>query len=162
LSLDDVAVALAADDRMALRAALVTAQIAGAATRVLEMSLAHAQQRSQFGKPIGSFQAVQHQLSVMAEQACTACMAAQLRFASARHLPVPSLVAMAKHVAGEAAAVVAAGSHAVHGAIGITAEFDLQLYTRRLRAWRSEAGSPSYWAHRVGQDWWRSNGSNAV
>ena len=61
-----------------------------------------------------------------------------------------------------AAALVAAGGHAVHGAIGITAEFDLQLYTRRLKAWRGEAGSPSYWAQRVGQDWWSSNGSDTV
>ena len=54
-------------------------------------------------------------------------------------------------MAGEAAATIASGSHAVHGAIGITAEFDLQLYTRRLLAWRVQAGSPSYWAKQVAQ-----------
>ena len=162
LSLDAIGDALQAEDRSALHAALTTAQIAGAAERVLEMSIAHAQQRTQFGKAIGSFQAVQHQLSVMAEQACAARMAAQLSFASATHLPDRTLAAMGKNVAGEAAAVIAAGSHAVHGAIGITAEFDLQLYTRRLLAWRVQAGSPSHWAMQVARQWWRGTHRRAI
>ena len=153
VALDALGAALPAEDRGALHAALTTAQIAGAAARVLEMSIAHAQQRSQFGKPIGSFQAVQHQLSVMAEYACAARMAAQLSFASAGHLPDRTLAAMGKSVAGEAAAILSSGSHAVHGAIGITAEFDLQLYTRRLLAWRVQGGSPSHWAMQVARRW---------
>jgi len=162
VTLDAIGDALPAEERRALHAALTTAQIAGAAARVLEMSIAHAQQRSQFGKPIGSFQAVQHQLSVMAEQACAARMAAQLSFASAGHLPDHTLAAMGKCVAGEAAAVIAAGSHAVHGAIGITAEFDLQLYTRRLLAWRVQAGSPSHWAMQVARQWWGGTHDRAI
>lgn len=162
LTLEALVPAMPHDERLALQAALLSGQISGAAARVLEMSIAHAQQRSQFGKPIGSFQAVQHQLSVMVEQACAARMAAQIAFASSTHLPDRTLAAMAKSVAGEAAVVLVAGSHAVHGAIGITAEFNLQLYTRRLLAWRAQAGSPSYWAKQVGQDWWDSGGTNAV
>jgi len=150
------------EERLALQAALNTALIAGAANRVLELSLTYVQQRSQFGKPIGSFQAVQHQLSTMAEQVCAARMAAQLCFASPSHLPVRSLVAMAKGVAGEAAAALVSGSHAVHGAIGITAEFDLQLYTRRLLAWRAQGGSPAYWSRQVGADWWRGENDCAI
>ncbi|HEY4067785.1 MAG TPA: acyl-CoA dehydrogenase family protein [Burkholderiaceae bacterium] len=142
------------DARLALHAALCAAQIAGAVERVLEMSLEHAKQRVQFGKPVGSFQAVQHQLSAMAEQACAARIAAQLCFASDTHLPDRRLAAIAMVAAGEAAEVVAAGGHAVHGAIGISAEFDLQLYTRRLREWRVEAGSPAYWSRQVGRAWW--------
>jgi acyl-CoA dehydrogenase len=160
--LDAIGDALPAEDRSAVHAALTTAQIAGAAARVLEMSIAHAQQRSQFGKPIGSFQAVQHQLSVMAEHACAARMAAQLSFASAGHLPDRTLAAMGKSVAGEAAAILAAGSHAVHGAIGITAEFDLQLYTRRLLAWRVQGGSPSHWATQVARQWWGGTHNRAI
>jgi acyl-CoA dehydrogenase len=162
LTLDALASLISADERLSLQAALNTALIAGAASRVLEMCLAYVQQRSQFGKPIGSFQAVQHQLSVMAEQVAAARMAAQLCFASSTHLPERALVAMAATVAGEAAATVVSGSHAVHGAIGITAEFDLQLYTRRLLAWRTQAGSPAYWSLQVGQDWWRSGIDHAI
>lgn len=137
--------------RLALHAALCAAQIAGAGERVLDMSLEYAKQRVQFGKPVGSFQAVQHQLAVMAEHACAARMAAQLCFASDTHLPDRRLAAMAMVVAGEAAEALAAGGHAVHGAIGISEEFDLQLYTRRLRAWRTAAGSPLYWSRQVGR-----------
>jgi acyl-CoA dehydrogenase len=162
ITLDAIGDALPAEDRSALHAALTTALIAGAAARVLEMSIAHAQQRTQFGKAIGSFQAVQHQLSVMAEQACAARMAAQLSFASGTHLPDRTLAAMGKTVAGEAAAVIAASSHAVHGAIGITAEFDLQLYTRRLLAWRVQAGSPTHWAMKVAREWWSGPQSGAI
>ena len=45
----------------------------------------------------------------------------------------------------EAAVEVAALSHSIHGAIGFTAEFDLQLYTRRLHLWRQVGGSESHW-----------------
>jgi len=150
------------DARATWQAALTSALIAGAAARVLELSIAHAQQRVQFGRPIGSFQAVQHQLAVMAEQVAAARMAAQLAFAAPTTQPDPVLAAMAKSVAGEAASVVAAGGHAVHGAIGITAECDLQLYTRRLIAWRTEGGSPSFAAARVADAWWTSGEAKAI
>jgi acyl-CoA dehydrogenase len=143
-------------------AALTSALIAGAAERVLELASTYAQQRVQFGRPIGSFQAVQHQLAVMAEQTCAARMAAQLAFASPQPRPDRTLAAMAKCVAGEAAAIVAAGGHAVHGAIGITAAYDLQLSTRRLLAWRTEGGSPAYWSREVGLAWWRSGEARAL
>lgn len=162
LTLDVVAGLVAGEDRLALQAALLTAQIAGAATRVVELTLIHAQQRSQFGKPIGAFQAIQNQLAVMAEHVCVARMAARLCFASSTHLPDRMLAAMAKGMAGEAAAAVAAAGHAVHGAIGITAEFDLQLYTRRLVAWRMQAGSSAYWNRQVGQGWWDSEHGCAI
>jgi len=153
---------LDADARLTWQAALSSALIAGAAARVLALSVAHAQQRVQFGRPIGSFQAVQHQLAVMAEQVAAARMAAQLAFAGASSEPDAVLAAMAKSVAGEAAAVVAAGGHAVHGAIGITAECDLQLYTRRLLAWRVQGGSPSHAARRVGDAWWSGDCDRAI
>ncbi|MBE0546573.1 MAG: acyl-CoA dehydrogenase family protein [Rubrivivax sp.] len=162
MALNAVATLLAAEDCRAMLAAINAALIAGAAARVLALSLMHAQQRVQFGKPIGSFQAVQHQLAVMAEQACAARMASQLAFASSTHLPDRSLAAMAMNVAGDAAATLVSGSHAVHGAIGVTAEFDLQLYTRRLLVWRTRGGSPSYWAQQVAAQWHASGGPRAV
>ena len=153
---------LPAAARATWTAALTSALIAGAAERVLELASTYVQQRIQFGKPIGSFQAVQHRLAVMAEQTCAARMAAQLAFAAPAARPDRALAAMAKCVAGEAAAIVAAGGHAVHGAIGITAAYDLQLSTRRLLAWRTEGGSPTYWARAVGTTWWQSGETRAL
>lgn len=51
----------------------------------------------------------------------------------------------------EAALAVAELAHAIHGAIGFTEEYDLQLFTRRLHAWRQTAGSESYWHDVAGQ-----------
>ncbi len=61
-----------------LGAVLTAAQMVGALERVLDMTVTFAQQRQQFGRAIGSFQAIQHQLAVMAEQVAAARMEAQI------------------------------------------------------------------------------------
>jgi alkylation response protein AidB-like acyl-CoA dehydrogenase len=60
-------------------------------------------------------------------------------------------VACAKARTSEAAVAAAAIAHAVHGAIGVTEEHDLQLYTRRLWAWRLDFGTEAYWAGVIGR-----------
>jgi acyl-CoA dehydrogenase len=134
------------------QACVLAAQIAGALSRVFELTLRYANERVQFGKPIGKFQAVQHQISVMAEHTAMARMAALLACDSTSHLPNERRAAIAKAVTSEAAASIAALGHALHGAIGMTEEYDLQLYTRRLHEWRLCAGSESYWQQRIGAD----------
>ena len=129
----------------ATAAALVAAQMAGAMQRVTAMTIDHANNRNQFGKPIGRQQAIQQQISVMAAQSFAARMAASIALGGAGWQVHPNAAAVAKARAGEAAVLVAAIGHAVHGAIGVTEEFDLQLYTRRLNEWRMEYGSESYW-----------------
>ncbi|MCD2511835.1 acyl-CoA dehydrogenase family protein [Comamonas endophytica] len=147
-------VAMAAGvDMRTLQAALVAAQMAGALGSVFRRTLQYANERQQFGRPIGKFQAIQHQLAVMSEQVFAARMAAQLGGTppggSGEGLQLDRLrVATAKARCSEAALAVAETAHAIHGAIGFTEEYDLQLYTRRLHAWRQTAGSESYW-HRV-------------
>ncbi len=118
---------------------------------VFSRTLQYANDRQQFGKPIGKFQAIQHQLSVMSEHAFAARMAAQLGLRTEGAVPDRLRVAMAKARTSEAALEVAGLSHSIHGAIGFTREFDLQLYTRRLHAWRQAAGSESYWHDVMGQ-----------
>ncbi len=132
-------------DALALQACLYAAQMAGAMQQVLDMTLHYANQRVQFGRPIGKFQAIQHQLAVMAEQTLAARMAAQIGCASSGLLPDRLRAAIAKARTSEAAVEVAALSHSIHGAIGFTHEFDLQIYTRRLHHWRLGAGSESHW-----------------
>ena len=131
-------------------AALRAVLIAGAADHVLEMTVAYANERQQFGKPIGRQQAVQQQLAVLAEHSVSARIAGRLGcradLASAR-----ADVAAAKYCAGIAAVQICAIAHAVHGAIGISAEYDLQLLTRRLQAWARADGSAAYWAGVLGR-----------
>ena len=81
----------------------------------------------------------------MAEQVAAAQMAAAMGCSGAGPLPRPLRAALAKARASEAAALAAGIAHAVHGAIGVTAEFDLQLHTRRLHEWRADFGAESHW-----------------
>jgi acyl-CoA dehydrogenase len=130
-------------------AATASAQMAGAMMRMLEMTLNHANDRQQFGRPLGKFQAIQHELAVMAEQVIAAQVASRTAF-SGPAFDV-ARVAAAKCRTNEAAHQVCAIAHAVHGAIGATAEFDLQLYSRRIKQWQLAYGSESYWARRLGR-----------
>lgn len=132
-------------DVRTLQAAVVAAQMAGALSDVFHRTLKYANERQQFGRAIGKFQAIQHQLAVMSEHVFAARMAAQLGCSGAGVLPDRLRVATAKARCSEAALVVSELAHAIHGAIGFTQEYDLQLFTRRLHAWRQTAGSETYW-----------------
>ncbi len=121
------------------------AQMVGAMERVLDMTLTFANDRTQFGRSIGKFQAIQHQLAVMAENIAAARMAAEIGCESNKSWPSPLRAALSKARVSEAAALVAPMAHAIHGAIGVTAEFDLQLFTRRLHEWRTDYGSERHW-----------------
>jgi len=141
---------VAIDDVAVIAATAYAGLTAGAMQRVLEMTVGYAEDRKQFGKSIGKFQAIQQQLSVMAELAAAARIGAQMAFQSAHPRPDPLLAAVGKRAASAGTPVVAATAHAVHGAIGITAEYDLHRYTRLLHQWRYAAGSESYWDTRIG------------
>lgn len=123
--------------------------IAGAAARLTGMATAYANERIQFGKPIGRQQALQQTLAVMAEDMVAARIASQLGCAGGLP-PSPAAVATAKSVASAAAARIAATAHAVFGAIGISEEHDLQLFTRRLHEWRLADGAETFWNRRLG------------
>lgn len=134
-------------------AALTAMMMTGALERILDLSITYANDRTQFGRPIGKFQAIQQQISVLAEWTFAARMAAKLACPRDGFMPTRNGTAIAKSYASEVAAPAAATAHAVHGAIGITAEHDLHLYTRRLHAWRRAFGSESAWHERLGQAW---------
>jgi alkylation response protein AidB-like acyl-CoA dehydrogenase len=140
-----------ATDLQAAGALITAALMAGALQRLLAMTVQYANDRAQFGKPIGKFQAVQQQLAVLAEQAFAARMAAELACAEAGLMPQRLRAAVAKARAAEAAEKAVAIAHAVHGAIGVTTEFDLQLVTRRLQEGRGDFGSASYWHGELGR-----------
>ncbi|MVW78810.1 acyl-CoA dehydrogenase family protein [Bordetella sp. 02P26C-1] len=128
-----------------LQAAVTAAQMAGALLQVFQRTLQYANDRQQFGRSIGKFQAIQHQLAVMSEHVFAARMAAQLGCSGDGVRPDRLRVATAKARCSEATLIVAELAHAIHGAIGFTEEYDLQLFTRRLHAWRQTAGSEAYW-----------------
>lgn len=133
----------------AVAAVIRAALIAGAAERLTEMSTLFANERVQFGKPIGRQQAVQHMLAVMGEDMIACRIAAQIGLSQGLQVPM-AVAAAAKATTSAAAPRIAATAHAVHGAIGISEEYDLQLLTRRLHEWRLADGSEGYWEKLLG------------
>ena len=142
----------AATDTVLLGGAMLrSAQMAGALGRLTGLSADYANERVQFGRPIGKFQAVQQQLALLATQAGAAVGAAEAAFLMATPAADFLTTASAKAVSGEAAGKGAGIAHAVFGAIGFTHEHSLHFLTRRLWAWRAEYGSDAFWAERLGQ-----------
>lgn len=131
-------------------AALHAAAIAGAMNWCIDKTLEYCNDRVQFGKAIGKFQSIQHQLAVMAEQVAAATAAAEMAFSGSDRLPQAIPAAIAKARSSMAVPLVTATAHALHGAIGVTEEFDLQLYSRRLHEWRLAEGAEGYWNRLVG------------
>jgi acyl-CoA dehydrogenase len=140
-------------DAALLGAALRCAQIAGALDAALALSLRHAAERQQFGRALAQFQAIQQQLALLAEDLAAARMAAAMACDADGLAPHRHAVEAAKLVAGEAAARGVAIAHAVHGAIGMTAEHALQRFTRRLQGWRLQFGGEARQASALGAAW---------
>ncbi|WP_088286022.1 acyl-CoA dehydrogenase family protein [Ideonella sp. A 288] len=135
-------------------ALLRSAQTAGALQRVLDLSTRHATERVQFGKPIGAFQAIAHQLAVLCEHTAACTVAAECAFAESADGASGFAawpIAAAKVCSADAAGAAAAIAHAVHGAMGFTHEHALHRCTRRLWSWRSEFGHATHWAQRLGR-----------
>lgn len=126
-------------------------QMAGALERSLEYCLQYANERVQFGRPIGKFQAIQHMLAVLAGQAAAASAAADAAVEASRLVPDEFAVSVAKSRVGEAAGKAAEIAHQVHGAMGYTREHNLHYSTRRLWSWRDEFGNETYWQSRLGR-----------
>jgi acyl-CoA dehydrogenase len=126
-------------------------QMAGALERLLEYSLQYANERVQFGKPIGKFQAVQHMLAQLAGQTAASSAAANAAVEASAVEPNELAVAIAKARTGEAAGKAAEIAHQVHGAMGYTREHSLHFSTRRLWAWRDEFGNETVWQTRLGR-----------
>ena len=133
-------------------AAAKAVEMVGGAEAVLEMTVEYAKQRVQFGRPVGSFQAVQHHCANMAtEVECSRVMAYQAVWRLVEGLPAAMEVSMAKAWVTAAYRRVCTLAHQSHGAIGFTKEHALQLYTRRARAQEVAFGDASFHRDLVAQ-----------
>jgi acyl-CoA dehydrogenase len=128
-----------------------SAQMAGACEKALAEAVQYAQDRVQFGRPIGKFQAVQHQLAALAAKSAQATIAAAGAFRAADRRTPTFEAACAKVIAGEAAGLATTVAHQVHGAIGFTYEHARHFTTRRLWSWRPEFGTETQWAAELGR-----------
>lgn len=131
-------------------AVLLAAQIAGALDAVLSLSTDYATTRTQFGRPIAKFQAVQHLAASLAME--TAAAGAAADFGLRLYHDHPTLAAaVAKGRSSKAATAGAAIAHQIHGAIGVTEEHDLHRLTRALWRWRDQTGGEHAWSQVLGE-----------
>ncbi|MDT5192089.1 MAG: hypothetical protein QOI28_4340 [Mycobacterium sp.] len=132
--------------------ALATAaQLIGAGQAMLDASVEYAKQRSQFGRVIGSYQAIKHKLAdvyIAVELARPLVYGAALSLADGSPDTARD-VSAAKAAASEAALLSARSSLQTHGAIGFTQEHDLSLLLLRVQALRSAWGDPTWHRRRV-------------
>ena len=127
------------------------AQGLGLAQRSVDLAVAYAQERQQFGKPIGSYQAVKHHLAsaqVAIEFARPVVLAAAADIGK-RDVQSRARVSHAKLVALEAAEKAARASIQVHGAMGYSWEVDVHLFLKRALALKQYWGTPAFHRGRV-------------
>ncbi len=130
------------DDARDLAATLLAAEQLGGADRCLEMAVAYAKIRVQFGRPIGTFQAIQHR--------CADVLVAVETARAATGRPVSPANAAVARVAGSAAYLLAAGENIqIHGGIGITWEHDAHLHLKRARGSATLFGPPARYRDRL-------------
>jgi acyl-CoA dehydrogenase len=130
-------------------------QIVGALDGAAELSVAHTRERVQFGRPLSQFQSVQHSLAAMAGEIERARAVATLAVAAASEHGFTAeqtdyAVTVAKVVLGRVVNSVTTIAHQLHGAIGVTLEHQLWLFTMRAQSWIDEYGSTTHYARRLG------------
>lgn len=124
---------------------LLAAYAAGGAERALEITVQYAKDREQFGKPIGAFQALAHDManaSPVVEGAKV--LAYEAAWAHDHHKQQPRLALMAKLFACNAFREVTHMAQQVHGGIGFTLDYDIQLYYRRAKQLQLNWWDPRY------------------
>jgi alkylation response protein AidB-like acyl-CoA dehydrogenase len=137
------------DDAFDLAVLAVSAQLLGCGERLLADAVTYAKQRRQFGREIGSYQAIKHQL---ADVRIALDFARPLIHGAALTVAGPDGsrdVSSAKVATGDAAYLASRIALQVHGAIGYTAEFDLSLWITKVRALVGAWGTPAYHRGRV-------------
>jgi len=131
-------------------AAAKCAEMVGAMQTAFSMSLAYAKEREQFGRPVGSFQAVQHHLANMAVDVDSArYITYQAVWKISEGLPADMETAMAKAFTSEAAGRVTRLGHQVHGAISFCDEHDMHLYYRKAKSAALAFGDTEYHLEKV-------------
>jgi acyl-CoA dehydrogenase len=131
---------LPVESAVARGALLRAAQMAGAVQEVSRLTRAYVAQRVQFGQPVGRFQSVQQHVVTLAQAAVLSSLVVERAGLSAVAGAGTFDPCAAKLVVNQNAAQAVRAAHQAHGAIGMTQEYRLQHFTRRLNAWQREHG----------------------
>jgi len=129
-----------------LAAIALAAEQVGGAERCLDMTVAYAKDRKQFGRPIGSFQAIKHKCADMLLEVESARSAAYYAgwAASAGEAELAAVASLAKAYCSEAYFHCASEAIQIHGGVGFTWEYDVHLHFKRARSMESFLGTPAH------------------
>ena len=141
----------AVEEALDLARIALASEALGGAEQVLEMTTAYSKERVQFGRPIGSFQAIKHRLADMMIEVEAAKSAAWYAacVADERRTELAEAAAIAKSYCCDAYFDCAANAIQLHGGIGFTWEHDAHLYFKRARATATLLGSPAWQRERL-------------
>ena len=129
------------------------AELVGCIQTAFDMTVKYAKERKQFGRPIGSFQAMQHHCANMVVDVDgSRFMTYQAAWRIAEGLPASREAAMAKAWTSDASRRVTSLAHQIHGAISFTEEYDVHLFYRRAKAGEVAFGDTEYHLERVAQE----------
>jgi alkylation response protein AidB-like acyl-CoA dehydrogenase len=121
------------------------AEMVGGAQAALDMAVSYAKERVQFGRPIGTFQAIQHYCANMAmDVGGSRFITYKAALKVSEGLPAALDVAIAKTWVGEAYGRVALSAHQIFGAIGFTTDHDIHLYYRQAKAGETIFGGADF------------------
>ncbi len=128
-------------------------EMVGGAQKLLETSVEYAKERVQFGRPIGSFQAIKHKCADMLIEVELAKSAAYYAAAAVSEgdEELPALAALAKALVSDTYRQAAAENIQIHGGVGFTWENDAHLYFRRAKGSEVFLGDPTYHRERFAQ-----------
>jgi len=132
----------------------LAAEQVGTAQRCLDLAVAHAKERVQFGRPIGSFQAIKHKcadMMLLVESARSAAYYAGCIAADDTD-ELPAVASLAKAYASDAAFHCAGEALQIHGGVGFTWEYDVHLHLKRAQGDREMLGSPDFHRERVARE----------
>jgi alkylation response protein AidB-like acyl-CoA dehydrogenase len=122
----------------------------GGAEKVLEMTLSYAKDRKAFGHPIGAFQSIQHRCAdMLVDVTGSRFVTYQAAWKLNDGLPSEQEAAIAKAWVSKAFRRVAISSHQVHGAIGFTEDYILQLYTKKATAYGLSFGDTDFYLEKL-------------
>ena len=137
-------------------AAMHSAMMAGALEQALQIAVGYVLERKQFGQPLAKFQAIQHQLAVMATEVAASTRSVD-QMQMTEGVPSDLDVAIAKARVGEAVGLSTDTAHQVMGAMGYTREHHLNYLTRRLWLWRDQFGHETFWQSEIGKHFLSAN-----
>lgn len=128
------------------------AQMVGGAKQVLEITVEYAKQRMAFGRPIGSFQAIQHYCAnMLVDVDGCSLVVYNAAWRLSQGLPAAREVAMAKSLINERFKRITALGIQIHGAIGFTEDHDLPLYFKRAKAWEINLGDTNFHLDKIAE-----------